>query len=223
MLLASCGLSDTEHEFFPLSDSIHWQYRVERKTMDGASDLRYAISTRLHDSVEGPVTAVRETIGGHRYYYHLDAHAVYRIGERPPGMREISYYAIRQMVLPRVLKPSHKWGGMTRTAVLESTGPPWETLFRIDVPVVMQYRVESLVETIETPAGKFTGCLMVSGYGKTDADIGNTIGRTKIEVTTKEWFAPRVGLVRMERSERTDTEALDFGELTMELDNWRNN
>ena len=174
-----------------------------------------------NDSVEHPVTAVRETIDGHRYYYQLDTDAIYRVGERPPGTREISYYADRQIVLPRVLKPSHKWRGMTRTAVLESTEPPWETLFRINVPVEMQYRVESLAETIETPAGIFTGCLMVSGYGKTNADVGNTIGRTEIEVTTKEWFAPRVGLVRMERSERTDAQALNFGELRMELDTWR--
>lgn len=189
--------------------------------MDGVNELRYAISTRSPDSADDRVTAVRETVDGHRYYYQLDTDAVYRVGERPPGQHDINYYADRQIVLPRILKPSDHWRGNTRTAVLESAGPPWEKLFRINVPVDMQYRVESLTETIETPAGKFTGCLMVSGYGKTNADIGNTIGRTEIEITTKEWFAPRVGLVRMERSERTDAKSLNFGELMMELDRWR--
>ena len=217
-LLAGCGQSDAGHEFFPLFAGLHWQYRVERRTMDGASELRYVISALGTIGVEGPATAVRETIGGHRYYYQSDVTGVFRIGKRPAGTQEVSYYDDKQLVLPQLKEPSQHWRGITRTAVLETAGPPWEKLFRINVPVEIQYRVDSRDETVETPAGKFSGCLMVSGYGKTSTDVGNNIGHTEIEVTTKEWFAPQVGLVRMERSERTDAKFLNFGSLRMELD-----
>lgn len=218
VLLAGCGQSDIDQDFFPLSADIHWQYRVERTTMDGTSELRYAISSRVQAGDEGEAMAVRETIDGQRYYYRTDTDGVYRVGERPHDARAISYYAAKRLVLPRVPKPSQQWRGMTRTAVLESAGPPWETLFRINVPVEMHYRVESLAEIVETPSGTYSGCLLLSGFGKTSTDVGNFIGLTEIEVTTKEWFAPRVGLVRMERTERTDTETLNFGSLVMELD-----
>ncbi|MEQ8233124.1 MAG: hypothetical protein RKL32_15555, partial [Gammaproteobacteria bacterium] len=72
-----------------------------------------------------------------------------------------------------------------------------------------------------TPAGRFDGCLLIEGRGNTSAEVGNYIGRAAINVTSREWFAPDVGLVRLEREERTDAKALSAGRLVLELDDWR--
>jgi len=84
----------------------------------------------------------------------------------------------------------------------------------------MTYRVEALNASVSTPAGEFSDCVIVSGYGKTSANVGNYIGVADIEVSSREWFAPGVGLVRMERQESTTAEALAGGSLTMVLDHW---
>ncbi len=125
-VLEGCGSSQSppEHAFFPLAAGSHWQYRIERTTMDGVSELRYAIYTVSPDVGAEQATAVRETMDGRRYYY------------------------------------------------------------------------------------------------APNADVGNTIGRTNIEVMRKKWFAPHIGLVRLERTEHSTSDALNYGALRMELDRW---
>ncbi len=192
-LLGGCGSSPSppEHAFFPLTPGSHWQYRIERTTMDGR-----------------------------RYYYVLNADGVYRIGERRRRDGAVTYHQEKRLILPHAPTLAQRWRSITTTSLLESKGPPWESLFRINVPVEVEYRIDSLTETVQTPAGRFTGCLLVSGRGTTNTDVGNTIGRTDIEVTSKEWFAPHIGLVRLERTERSTSDALNYGALRMELDRW---
>ena len=84
----------------------------------------------------------------------------------------------------------------------------------------MSFRVAALDASIATPAGQFDNCLLVEGHGQTDADLGNGVGPTHIEVTTREWYASGVGLVRMERNEQSSAKALKAGALVMELDEW---
>ncbi len=221
-LLGGCGSSPSplEHAFFPLTPGSHWQYRIERTTMDGVSELRYAIYTVSPDVGAKQGTAVRETMDGRRYYYVLNADGVYGIGERRRRDGAVTYHQEKRLILPHAPTLAQRWRSITTTSVLESKGPPWETLFRINVPVEVEYRIDSLTETVQTPAGRFTGCLLVSGRGTTHTDVGNTIGRTDIEVTSKEWFAPHIGLVRLERTERSTSDALNYGALRMELDRW---
>lgn len=67
------------------------------------------------------------------------------------------------------------------------------------------------------PPGRFDECFLVSGHGTTTTDVGNYIGRAEIEISTEDWFAPGVGLVKSIRTERTSLDALNFGRLSMEL------
>ncbi len=218
-LLAACGNEPGGEAYFPLAAGRTWHYEVERTTMDGLTPLRHVVA-----SVAPPggsaVSAVRETASGHRYLYTVDDGGIFRIGEQRHGHPPVPAAHGRSLVLPRELGDDSTWQSPTRTSVLENTGPPWETLFRIDVPLTLTYRVTSLDSEIETPAGHFSGCLLITGHGTTNADVGNYIGRTEIEITSREWFAPGVGLVRMERTETTSASAISAGSLTMQLAGW---
>ena len=77
--------------------------------------------------------------------------------------------------------------------------------------------VEHTAASVVVPAGRFDECLLVSGHGTTTADVGNYLGRTEIKVSTEDWFAPGVGLVKSIRTELTSSDALNFGRLSMEL------
>jgi len=202
--------------FFPLEAGRHWHYRVERTTMDGTRELRYAVSSLPATDFEGTRAAVRATVDGRRSFYREEADGIYRLGVLPTAAA-----GGRELVLPRPLAADSNWRARTTTSVLENTGPPWETLFRISVPVDLEYAVTALDATVTTPAGTFDDCLVVRGHGTASADVGNYIGRTDIEITSTEWFAPGVGLVRLERTERTGASALDHGRLLLELATWQ--
>lgn len=216
LILSGCDARHPAEQFFPLAPGLSWQYRVTRTTMDGTAELRYAIAAVEPPSTGGEANAARETLGGQRYLYRVDDDGIYRLAAAQAADIEAS----PQLVLPGTLAPGTTWRAVGRTSVLENTGPPWETLFRIDVPVEMSYAIERDDAEIHTPAGVFTNCLEVVAHGRTNADVGNYIGRTEIKVVAREWYAPGVGLVRMERHETTAASAINAGSMTMTLDQW---
>ncbi len=217
-LLSACGEPASVERFFPLEPGQTWIYRVERTTMDGTAQMRHAITSLVPPTSPPGISAARESLGGQRYLYRIDERGVWRLDS--PREDADAAATTPQLVLPRGLAPTSSWQSESRTSVLENTGPPWETLFRIDVALTMNYTIESMDGEITTPAGRFGDCLVIRGHGTTNADVGNYIGHTEIEVDSREWFAPGIGLVRMERTETTAAKALSSGRLVMELDRW---
>ncbi|MEQ8661206.1 MAG: hypothetical protein RLW62_10345 [Gammaproteobacteria bacterium] len=212
LLAAATGCERTpgDPHWFPLEPGRVWQYRVERTTMDGTRALRHVVHSARVPADSG-LAGLRRTLDGRRLRYVRTAQGLFRIDA----------HGDRELVLPPAPAALASWQGSSTTSVLENTGPPWETLFRINVPVALRYTVTSTDASVETPAGHFEDCLLVEGRGSASADVGNYIGRAAITVETREWFARDVGLLRLEREERTDAAALSGGRLVMELDAWR--
>lgn len=213
LCLAGCGEDVTPQRYFPLSPGHHWQYRIERTTMDGTQRIRHAVWTAPVPATLD-VSGVRETLGGQRLLYVDDDAGIERLRAAPAGGHD------RELVLPATLARDARWQVRGTTTVLENTGPPWETLFRVEVPVELAYRIESLAASVDTPAGRFDDCLLVTAAGRAHADIGNYVGETEIAIEIREWYARDVGLVRMERRETSGAAALSAGHLVMELDTW---
>lgn len=217
LLVQACGKGAGDGSYFPLNPGSQWQYRVERTTMDGTRQLRYALSAVGPAANEPADLRARVTLDGQRYVYRISDDGTYRIAiERRRGPRSIED-SEQQMVMPSHPALDQTWAGRSQTAVLESSAAPWETLFRVQVPIEMRFRVAALDAEVSTPAGDFARCLLVEGQGQSDSDLGNGVGPTHIEVSTREWYAPGVGLVRMERHETTNAKALSSGALVMEL------
>lgn len=220
LILDGCDRATPTANYFPLEPGRHWQYRVERTTMDGRTELRHAVRAVAVPPGLG-IDAMRETLGGLRYLYAIDDDGIFRIDAAAAGPRHGAGEVSRELVLPHAVDAASTWQTWSQTTVLENTGPPWETLFRINAPIRMRYQVEAIDGAVTTPAGRFDDCLVVAGRGTASVDVGNYIGRTRIEVASREWFAPGVGLVRMEREEKTGADALRAGRLVMELDQWQ--
>ena len=218
--LESCGNGGHNGDFFPLVPGSQWQYRVERTTMDGTRQLRHAISVGTPGSNEPADVRTRVTLDGQRYLYKVADDGIYRIGVQRRHGQRLAEDDQQQLVMPAKPTLSQHWQGRSPTTLLESSAPPWETLFRVQVPVVMRYRVAAIDAEITTAAGEFDHCVVIEGAGSADADLGNGVGPASIAVTSREWYAPSVGLVRMERDEKSSAKPLSAGALVMELDEW---
>ncbi len=81
----------------------------------------------------------------------------------------------------------------------------------------MEVTVASLSETVSVPAGTFGNCLKITRSGSMMKDAGNYVGLTLVNVEETSWYAPGVGLVKLERIETTQSDALDQGSLLIEL------
>ena len=149
--------------------------------------------------------------------YHTIKHArLVAVKARDASAYESAEQAFK--LLPADVSLGATWRQSEHTQVLENTGSPWETLFRIVEPVSIDYVVESNEASVRVPAGEFNNCIKVRGSGKTNVDVGNYIGRTLISIEVENWYAKGVGLIKSIRKEITTSEALDYGELRYELE-----
>jgi hypothetical protein len=73
---------------------------------------------------------------------------------------------------------------------------------------------------VETPAGKFEGCLRVAGEAKIKLYVDALFMWRDIPLFSTEWYCPGVGLVKVERVETSPSKFMLGGRMTLELTQW---
>lgn len=221
-LAAASGCGGGTDAYFPLETGWRWDYAMTRVTMDGPKTQRYYLENLPPEPIDDGAEAVpRRTFDGNLYYYRDTENGIVRVGTHRAGEADRRAELPGRTVLAAPFEVGRAWRETVTTSVLEKTGPPQETLYRIQVEVPMQYTLESVDDTVEVPAGRYTGCLRIAGRGTLSTNVGNYIGVTTITVETTDWYAPGVGLVKSVRKERTSSSALEAGELELELHHLR--
>jgi hypothetical protein len=127
------------------------------------------------------------------------------------------FHADKQLVIPDKPVLGSQWQQSTVTKLLKKTGPPQKTVFEIFAKVDLEARIESLEEIVDVPAGRFKNCMKITMSGSSFKDAGNYVGLTLVNVEQTSWYAPDVGLVKMQRIETTQSDALDKGTLLIDL------
>jgi len=220
LLLGCTGAPEPLDSYFPTEQGKRWNYRLTRTTMDGTRIRPYYIEHRGPALIPGLSDLLEEqrTFDGNRYFYLRDPEngwlrvAVQSAVDDTPRLA-----AVPRTVLPARLLLGEHWRQTTPVRVLEKTGPPQETLFRLQIALPVDYRITAIDERVEVPAGIFTRCLRVEGRGSISTHLGNYLGIGTVDVHSTEWFAPGVGLIRHTLEERTNRQALDRGSLLLEL------
>lgn len=216
-LIAACG-APTSPEYFPLESGQRWEYRVHEKKrlVDRVDHLSLRNrSVQLH---EGQPYMRRLASDGNDYWIALHDTSVQRA-----GLRTAIDFAPRMDATPRTvlqLPPAvgQSWEVETRPYILERA-EPFRERFSQDHSkrIVLRMQVASLDDVVQVPAGTFTRCLQLEGSGLLNVLADARIGASPVPVTHTEWYAPGVGLVKLERTESLDTQQIVGGKVSMEL------
>lgn len=220
-LLVACEIGPPSESYFPLDAGHYWHYSIQRTTMDGEVTQKYIIETLKPRPLNGARVNAKRTVDGNEFYYRQTPSGIVRVGRKRRHESEIEQNQPHSVVLPANLAVGSRWQRESHTSVLENTGPPWETLFRITEAVELSYVIETNLAHVSVPAGEFEQCLKVVATGRANTDVGNYIGHAEITVEVTDWYAPGVGLVRSERIETTDAKAIDRGTIVMELESYQ--
>ena len=211
-----------EIDYFPLDKGKKWSYRVIT-SLTGTAPV---ISTLGIENIgqktfrEKPYW-VRRTSHGTDYYFQEDAAGIYRVAKRTlietkPRLDKISRMV---MPLPTPKKVGKSWSVLSQSYTLHRVSPNYEPPFENVARFHMTYTIVGLDEEVTVPAGTFKHCLLIEGQAQIDQYSGaNTDeGNGQIEITTREWYAPNVGMVKMERTEPLDGSVFKGGNIVMEL------
>jgi hypothetical protein len=213
--LAACG--DRESDYFPLRPGWTWEYRVATDIQSvGKQVSKTLVNDRPRTELDGKRVVPRIAQDGRVYYYAALAEGVALVATRED--RLISPAPPGEYVLKYPLEKGATWQVASRTHLLRR-----QVFTRgvrnviIDTPIDLTYTVEALDDTVTVPAGTFRRCLRLHAEGTRKVDLGGGIGQVVLTVTSDEWFAPGVGLVKLVRSEDSAPASPVNGTMVREL------
>jgi hypothetical protein len=139
------------------------------------------------------------------YRFAVDQEGEVRmVGEQRPGQAEPQRLDPAPLVYVEPMTAGRTWeSDSTTTVAVPGTR------------VVTKATVESDDDTVEVPAGRFERCARIVSRG--EARIETETGPATVAVETRLWYAPGVGVVKIERNETTDREDLRGSSLTYKL------
>lgn len=225
LLLAGCGEAPDE-PLFPLEAGRQWKYRVTTSYDDPSMKSlveQLEVAARGRADIGGAAAWKRISSTGVAYWLRQDASGVYRVATQGPLDPLARTDAAARYVLKRPFAVGTEWEAATTSYVLLRRNEYPRELRHLERhrSLPMKYRITGVERAVETPAGRFSGCLAVEGVGEIHLYVEELLAMRGVPFTTREWYCPRVGLVKLERVERAPSRFLIGGTLTMELTDYR--
>ena len=223
LLLAACRAGPGDDALFPLAEGRRWTYQVSTVVdeVDATARETLVLANRGADTIDGAPSWRRRSDSGIEYWLRSDATGIYRIASRNPLEREPQLDAPRRYVLQKPYAVGTEWEAPTTAYVLARKNEVPREVRYVHKSFPMHYRIEALAEKVQTPAGKFEGCLRVAGRAEIRLYVEALLQWREIPLSTLEWYCPSVGLVRLERKEPSPSRFMVGGSVTMELTSWQ--
>ena len=195
--------------YFPLATGHSWEYLETLTIRDENHYRRRVITTQQPVRIKGKTLFVQVAQGEQRRYFSSTDTGIFR--ERP-GTQQTD------LILPLPLDENKYWTQISRLGVIESrTFAKEDRILSRPPPIKLEYSLISKDETVIVSAGRFTHCLKIKGEGTTIVRVDRGNGIAEVNVENFDWYAPGVGLVKTERTERSVSPFLKNGRYTLEL------
>jgi len=214
--LALAGCVEDTPSYFPFNAGRDWSYGVTVDNAKGVALQKSFVTNLSHSDLEGEKLTTRRMHNGEVYFYKETDDGVVRVAINRPG-NGLYWEAEPVHVLGYPLTPGTKWSQKEQSHLFNIK------LFNAEynemtVPMLMEYEIESLGETVKVPAGVFTDCIKVKGLGKTSVKGNFSEVFIGLTVETVQWFAPGVGLVKSQRHETSSNPRIAGGEYVKVLE-----
>jgi len=216
LMLSACEKAP-DNPYFPLDAGYVWQYRMHEHNRLVDRTLPLSVENVGSRTRNGERYWVRRTSEGNEYWLQAK-HGIERAATRTWLQTEPEDEDPRQLVLPGSIVEGMEWDAKTRPYILERAEPFRERFTQDESKAIsLRMRVAAVDDVVTVPAGRFEHCLRVEGQGRLYVLADARIGASEVIVTQTEWYAPGVGLVKLERSEPLSTQAIVGGEVSLEL------
>ena len=228
LALSACG--DGTPDYFPLRSGADWVYRqtvvIENHGNSGGKKTLNLVTaaTDLPQRQDGDANLnPRIFADGRTLYYEKAKDGVVLVGARRAFEGGIETIAPRYVIKEPYVKGT-SWRESLESQILQrSFLGMFGTISKpIQVQGEMEFKIESVDDTVHVPAGTFHHCVRIHGAGEAPLEWGEPFGTLQVAVTTTEWFAPSVGLVKRVREESTGHNGPLGARLQEELEAKRN-
>lgn len=222
LALLGCQSEITENDYFPLQSGINWHYKVSTIKGEIRHNDVFSITNldpiRLELDKEPQTVFVRRTSDGTDYYIRRDEEGSYRVAKRTLVEYKPRYDTEPRQVLPatHALEVGASWTVESKPYLLHglkshSLPDPGKKRF------MLTYEIDEVDATVIVPAGTFRNCIKVVGTGTLSLYADPRLGYQDVNVIHTEWYAPGVGMIKLQREEPMDLELYKGGSVIFEL------
>ena len=223
LVLTGCGKKPaSENSFFPLAEGKQWTYKIETSFDEPEAhvDTSTLTLTNLGRVMLNDVEAwKRRSDSGNEYWLRADDTGVFRVASRSPIAKTARLDPSPRMVIPAKFDTQKSWSVTTVPYFLKrrSEWPPEFKYVEKYQNMTMNYSVMATNQEVTTPAGKYTGCLVIKGVADLNVWAESDMSYKDVPMTNVEWYCPDVGLVQLERKEPTTARFFQGGVMRMTL------
>jgi len=224
VLLAACSRGPGGDDYFPLAAGHAWTYVVTTAFDDSDSPPQredLTLYARGADAFDGAPAWRRHSDSGVDYWLRSDDSGIYRVASKGPTDNEPRSDNPRRYVLQRPFVVGTQWEATTTAYALQRRNEVPREIRYTHKPFPMLYRIDAVEQEVQTPAGRFKGCLRVAGRALVRLYVDAMFAWRDVPLTSLEWYCPGVGLVRLERKEPTPSKFMVGGSVTLELASWQ--
>ncbi len=222
VLLASC--SETNDSYFPLDKIKSWSYKIEIKPEVEKKTIYKKVNLSLGKKlleIDGKKSFIYPFLreDGSIFFYKKENNGIYRNGFAFAKDNKINPEKKKRVVLPLPYEKGKKWSVESKTFLILKRYPYYD--YRATTNFKINYEIISTSEFVSTPLGKFNDCMLVRGEGKTKFIGDSEIGSIEINITSEEWYAKGIGLIKSNRIEETDSDLFGTTKMTQILENYK--
>ena len=222
-LLIGCQQKIAKDDYFPLHKGLTWHYQVTKSLTDQKTvffDYHVENTGKINNDEHYPNDDiyVRHTSDGTDYFFIQDDVASYRVAKRTIVEQTPRFDETLRQIIPsaQAMEVDSSWTNNTK-AYLIYTVPPHIMRKDIGSNLSMLFQVVAKDETVTVPAGTFKHCIKIVGTAEFSFFADAVQGYKTVPVTQTEWYAPGVGLVKLERDEELNQSLFKGGKLSYEL------
>ncbi|MDG0996819.1 MAG: hypothetical protein P8O97_06730 [Gammaproteobacteria bacterium] len=218
LLLSACDQDKSNQSYFPLNNNSQYIYETTTTTPLAKENNQYSVKNLGQKLLDDKLLFVRQTSLGTEYYFNEDKASgdIIRIAKRTSAELKPVYDIAHRYVLKQPLITGTEWLVPARAYLM---GRPFPTEYELKdtLRFDMQYQIISTTESIKVPAGTYENCLHIRGYASFKMGRLLTVIQDHVEVTTDEWYAKGIGLVKLHRKESVDSKYAYGGDYEMQL------
>ena len=212
--LWGCG-NEEPSGYFPLQPNLVWHYQM---TIESPADNRKKLLTITNHGQlsDGSEYYMRGTSSGNYYYFSKRDDSVTRVAHRAIIDSGLNFDDPPRPVIQEPIQVGTLWRYRMRPYLLTSeTEPHLKELIFYE----MEWKIVSADAVVDTPLGQFDRCLHIKGTAEVAVPRSFLLHLAPhtMYFEINEWYAPGVGLVKLQYAETTDSKELKGGNINMDL------
>lgn len=208
--------------YFPLANGKTMHYQTSFKAGGEFSKHRLIVTNEKAETLADQTVFPQKFHNGMINYYSEDQDGIFQVA-RYTETSDLIENQEKFYLIKKPISEGSQWQQTNRAYFLEKTvreinaGQASLSGDLVINPLIMQYVIDRINETVTVPAGTIEHCIRIKGKGETKG-LGSEIGAVQIHVEQTEWYGPGIGLIKLIRTEKTNLEWAKISVYTQELD-----